>query len=280
MKINKNSLVTRVRNLSREKQINANHLYARYFFDCFLARLAKSKYSDHFILKGGLYLSSILGIESRTTVDLDFLLQKTKIEHDNVIKIVKDICCLSSNDDVAFSYISDTEIKKEDIFRGFSVTLTGCLENIKQNFDIDIVFGDLCYPHNIDYDYECLFTKEHLSIKGYSIESVMSEKLQAFLSLGLANSRSKDMYDLYRLYKEKINASRKRILKNAYKVVCEQRNFHINKGEAIEIFSKIKVDKIIMSRWNTYSKRVYYAKDIVFDDLMSSIEEIINVVYQ
>ena len=119
------------------------------------------------------------------------------MEHDNVVKILKEICDIESNDGIEFEYLGGSPIRKDDVYGGFSIILEGRLGNIKQRFDIDLATGDIIYPKDNSYDYECLITNEHIMLKSYSIESIVAEKLQTFLYLGPFNSRSKDFYDLY-----------------------------------------------------------------------------------
>lgn len=118
MKINKESLSVKVGKLVRNRNINANVVYSRYFFDCFLKRLSSSKYSDKFILNGGLFLSSVLGIENRSTMDIDFVIRKIRMERVNITSVIKEICQEKSDDNVLFKYINESEIKKDDIYGG------------------------------------------------------------------------------------------------------------------------------------------------------------------
>ena len=112
MRINKDSLSARTFNIAKEKGISANVVYSRYFFDCFLKRLSLSPYSEKFILKGGLLLSSVLGIENRATMDIDFIIRKIRLERVEIVDVIKEICKVSADDNVSFLYIGDSEIKK------------------------------------------------------------------------------------------------------------------------------------------------------------------------
>ena len=279
MKINKDSLAARINRISKEKGINANVLYSRYFFDCFLMRLAKSKYADKFILKGGLYLSSILGIENRSTMDIDFLIQKIKMEHDNIVLIVKEICNQSLDDNVNFKYIGDSKIKKDDIYGGFSIVLEGNLENVRQRFDIDLATGDVIYPKECNYEYGCITTNETINLKSYSIESIIAEKMQTFLVKGVLNSRSKDFYDLYILEKMYFNNNNINAIKKAFYMTCKNRNCKISKDEACDILESVKANIIQQNRWDSYSKSTKYASGILFDDVLEAIRRLVNALF-
>lgn len=125
-------------------------------------------------------------------MDIDFLVRKINMDRNTIIAAIKSLCSMPSNDNVEFRYVKDSEIRKEDIYGGFSITLEGRIENIHQQFNIDIATGDPIYPDEVDYQYKCVLTEEVLNIKSYSIESVISEKLQTILYRGILNSRSKD----------------------------------------------------------------------------------------
>lgn len=277
MKINKDSLSARASNIAKKYGLNASTVYSRYFFDCFLTRLSNSPYSKKFVLKGGLYLSSLLGIENRFTVDIDFIVRKLKIEHDSIIKVVKEICATPADDNVVFNYIRDSKIKKDDIYGGFSASIEGRLENIRQRIDIDIATNDVVYPQDRDYSYKCLLTDETIQIKSYSIESVIAEKMQTFLSKGVLNSRAKDLYDLYVL--SALIGNREDDLKTAFAKTCERRGYETNKPQALEVLNQVKTAKPQEERWITYSAKMSYANGISFDDVIESIRKLIEIIF-
>lgn len=277
MKINKNSLQARVINISKEKGVDPNIIYSKFFFDSFLLRLSNSKYSSNFVLKGGLYLSSILGIESRSTMDIDFAFYKMKLEQEKIINIVQEICNQQVDDNLIFEYLECSEIKKDDEYCGFSLKIRGKLENIIKIFDIDIATGDEIYPNTIDCNYECLVTKESLSLKVYPIESIISEKMQTFLSRGIYNSRTKDLYDLYIL--EKFYMPNLESLKVSFAKTCFARNFKISKEDSFKMFYLIKSDSSQQIRWKAFSSKTKYAKNICYDDIFKSIENLLNLIF-
>ena len=280
MKINKDSLSARIQKISKEKEIDSTLIYSRFFFDSFLIRLSKSQYADKFILKGGLLLSSVLGIENRATIDMDFLLKKINMNRESVVGIIADICTQPTDDDVFFEYLGCSTIKKDDAYGGFSITLEGRFQNIRQQFDIDLAVGDTIYPSNLTLNHECLITKEHVNLKCYSMESIMAEKMQAFLNLRHLNSRSKDIYDLYILEKFELNDENKDAFKTAFKLTCENRAFKITKQEALTIFEEYLTRVGPRARWEAYSKKAKYSCSISFDEAMASVKKLIMMFYE
>lgn len=223
--INKDSLKARVNNISKELNINQNIVYNRFFYDAFLSRLAISPYKEKLVLKGGLYLSSLLGINSRATMDIDFYLSRVSMEKDRVTNIVKEICAINIEDNISFEMIGCSDIRKEDDYGGLQIVLLGRIDNIRYQFSIDVATGDPIVPSERNFKYKCLVTGEILSLKAYSLESVIAEKLETILFKGIANSRSKDFYDLYILKKTQFDNLNRDVLKVAYSKTCLYRNF-------------------------------------------------------
>ena len=278
--INKDSLKARVNNISNQLNISQNVIYNRFFYDAFLSRLTFSPFKDKLILKGGLYLSSVFGVELRSTIDIDFYCKNLSLKEDEIIKVIKEISDIDFDDQIVFKLLDINKIRDDDIYGGFQVTLLGKLDNIRCQFSIDIATGDPIIPSEHSYNYKCLVTGEVLPIKVYSLESVVAEKLETVLSKGIANSRSKDYYDLYILRNLHFQNIDKTILKEAYRKVCEYRHFNISKENALELLNAIKNNEQIIVRWRAYGKRVKYADGISLDDVITFLKEWIEVCFQ
>lgn len=277
--INKDSLSARIKNIAENKNVTYGVLYSRFFFDCFLKRLSKSDYSDKFILKGGLYLSSLLDLDNRTTMDIDLLAKRLSFNHENVIEIIKSICGSPVDDGVAFSYIKDSPIRRDDIYGGFGVSLEGRLDNIRQKFDIDIATGDPIYPSEVDYSYKCMINEEILPLKCYPIESVVSEKLQTLFSQGILNGRAKDFYDLFILEKLNLIQFDAGNLSKAFELTCAHRSFEIDKYSCYRILNELKNDEVQMVRWKTFARRTKFANGIEFGDVVDGIKKIVDMLF-
>lgn len=142
MKINKDSLKVRVNNISSELHISQNVIYNRFFYDAFLSRLAFSKYKNNFVLKGWLYLSSILGIDMRSTMDIDFYIKKISIEKNKIINVIEEVSSIDLNDGIIFQILKINNIRINDRYGGFQIAILGKLENVKCQFGIDVATGD------------------------------------------------------------------------------------------------------------------------------------------
>ena len=273
MRISKDSLKARANSISKERGIPQNVVYNRFFYDSFLSRLAKSCYSDHFVLKGGLYLSSILGIDNRSTMDIDFLVRRVSMERDKIVNTIKEIASMQAEDGITFEVVNVGDIRKEDKYGGFQITVLGRLENVRCQFGIDVATGDPIIPSERNYEYKCLVTGEELPLKAYSLESVIAEKLETILARSVSNSRSKDYYDLYILRKTQLPNVNEDSLIEAFRETCRYRKFSISKGDAMALVEEIGDNWQINLRWTAYCKNVKYTENLLFKDVIASIKE-------
>lgn len=278
MRINKDSLKARANNIAKKYCVSQNIIYDRFFFDAFLARLAASPYKDSLVLKGGIYLSSLLGIENRSTVDIDFYGKHIKMEQLVVENIIKEISSMDINDGITFTYLGTLTIRKDDQYGGFQISLRGKLENVREDFSIDVATGDPIVPSVRSFEYKCLVTEEVLPLKAYSLETVVSEKLQTILSKSIANSRSKDYYDLYILEKTQKDNIDITFLKKSFEKTCKYRKFSITKENALELLSVIENNEQIQLRWRVYSSKNKYA-NVNFAEVVKAIRFWVEQIY-
>lgn len=189
MSINKQSLQARIKNLSKEKEVSSNIILQSYFFDAVLKRIARSKYSNKFVFKGGFLLSTVLGIDMRSTMDIDFLLRNEPLVEENIIKMIHEIIEIDVDDNITFEFVSIEPIRQLDEYGGFNVVILGHLENIKVSASIDIATGDPITPNVTSCSYKCLISGEELTFPAYNFETIISEKLETVLKKGTSNSR-------------------------------------------------------------------------------------------
>lgn len=279
MKINKNSLQARIRDLSNKKDVLPNTILQDYFFDAFLKRLSKSKYANNFVFKGGYLLSSALGIDLRTTMDIDFLLAKLEMSRKNIETIFDEICKVDEKDNIVFSVEEINDIRQDDDYGGFNVSLLGKLENIRVFVNVDIATGDPITPSAITHKYRCLFDNEILSFPAYNFETIIAEKLQTVLVRGITNSRCKDFYDLYVINKLRWNDVNLTILREAFNNTCRHRGSVFSKESATTIINELEIDPYMSKRWDSFIKSHVFAKDIRYLDAIRTIKIIVKEIY-
>jgi len=279
MKINKNSLQARINILSKELNVHANVLLVSFFFDAFISRLAKSIYADKFVFKGGFYLATLLGVKNRYTADIDFLLRKESMDENRLREIFSDIIATNADDSITFEIADISPIRDEDAYGGFSILLTGHLENVRQSFHVDVATGDPITPTDIEYSYQSLISNETIAFRAYNLETVVAEKLQTILSRGMLNSRCKDYYDIYiinQLQRKNISIPD---LKKAFVTTCQYRKTPFEKEESLLILEEISRSDILQTRWNNYARKASFAKDITFETTIESCKEILDCIF-
>ena len=279
MAISKSALQARINSLSKQTGVHPNILLKSFFFDAFLKRLASSAYRDNFIFKGGFLLSARLGINQRSTMDIDFLVQKIRLSEEHVIEIIEQICAIDVGDGVLFEYQGIKEIRQDDVYGGYNITLLGRFENIRETISLDIATGDPITPNPVKYEYQCMFERSSLTFKAYNFETIVAEKLQTVLFRGIANSRSKDFYDLFIVHQTQKETIDYRSLKEAFANTCRHRQTVYDQSQAIGILNSIRQDSLMVTRWNAYAKRNQFAKDVEFSQTLDSIEEFLKAIF-
>ena len=264
----------KLRNIYNEKNINFNSVLKFYMYDRFIERLSKSKYRDNFVLKGGFYLSSLFGIENRSTIDIDAAIRKAEFTEDNLLKMITEIINVDVDDNVVFKINETSSIRDEDEYGGLRVTIDFQLENVKDKFHIDMATGDPIYPRPDSYNYKSLIEKKTYQVWTYTTETVLAEKLETILNKLDTSSRMKDYYDIYLIYKFKFAELNKENFMMAVKKTFEKRKFQ---GNLIGSFNVIKQSSILKEKWSNYARKNNYAREIEFEEILAFLEEFINI---
>ena len=157
------------------------------------------------------------------------------LEERNLTDIIKEIISVPVEDNITFEFESISPIRDEDEYGGFTFSLTGHLENIRQTLNLDIATGDPITPNAVLYKYKRLLEKDTLDFLAYNLETVISEKMQTIYNRGLLNSRNKDFYDIYIIYKLKWNEINISDLKSAFKKTFEYRKTIFTKESAFDV---------------------------------------------
>lgn len=241
-----------------------------YFLEMILKKLSQSSYSRNYIFKGGFLLSNVIGVESRSTVDIDFLFQNITLSFENVEKQLKDILAIPI-EGINFTLQSIVSIKESDLYSGYRASILCQLENIKQMVHLDIATGDIVTPHPIHYDYKSLFEDDHFPIIAYPIETIIAEKLQTIYSRNFLNSRSKDFYDIYILSKLKREEIDTLQLQLAIKRTFAFRGTTFDYNKNIELLKSFKNDETQNQQWQNYARKYSYTNGISFKEVLDEI---------
>lgn len=220
-------------------------------------------------------LSSIMGIDLRTTMDMDTTIVGIEMNQEELKKILMEILAIDVDDNVRFEYISTSKIKDEDLYGGFRFKINAYLNKLRANLQIDVATGDVITPRAIEYKYKCLFDDKYLDLITYNLETVLAEKFNSVISIGVLNSRMKDYYDIYYLLTRKSNEIDTKILKQAIINTFDHQKTDIHSIK--ERFEQIRENPKIDEQWKNYSKKHHYTINISKNDLMNEIEKIVEL---
>ena len=269
------SFKAKIKNIAKEKGIPPQQVQQHYLIEEVLNLISKSSYRNSFIVKGGYLIGQMIGLDKRTTMDLDVTLKGTSLNRDNLINIFEEIV---SNTTSVFSFTVDKlePIRQDDIYGGFSIKLNATFDTLNEVIFIDVTTGDKITPREISYSMPSLFTNQTIDVWTYNLETVLAEKLETIISRGVASTRPRDRYDLFTLFKLRKNQIDFKILKRAVENTSEKRN----SKELIQNWKNqvrgIEISDYQKNLWIRYQRQFKYAKDISFEESVQIINEIMK----
>lgn len=276
---NAKSLKDQAKNIAKENNISIQQVLQNYMFERILERLSKSKYKENFIIKGGLLLSSIMGINLRTTMDIDTNVTGINLEKEELLKILSEILNIDIGDNVSFIIEKIEDIKQEEYYGGYKFKVTGMYENIKIKSHIDISTGDVITPKAIEYKYKKLFDNSYIDILSYNQETIIAEKLQSILERKITNSRMKDYYDLYFFVNCRLDSIDKEILSEAIIRTFSARNSITELRNIRKTIQTLENNPFLNRLWLDYSQKHEYSKNVSFKDTINAIEIIEETIF-
>ena len=256
--------------------INYYESLQRFMFERILERISVSEYQDNFILKGGLLLAAMFGVENRTTKDMDTTITGIDISKDKMVNVLNEILSIDLNDGVKFDIVSISDIREEDEYGGNKYHITGRVNSTKVNLEIDISTGDQVTPKELKFKYPLLFEDRSILINSYNIETILAEKIETVLRRGKYNSRMKDYYDIYFFLTKLKNEIDINILKDAIDNTFTKRESFEYLNDYSEIIKLIIDSDRIKNNWKSYSKKNSYAKDLEVDQIMILLNNFIK----
>lgn len=266
------SLKAKIRNLARKKDMSAQVVLQNYMFERFLERLSKSAYKDKFILKGGMLIAALVGIDNRATMDMDATIKNYPIDNDSISKAIKEICNISIDDDVTFTFNSVYAIRDDDAYGGYRVGIVSEYDTIITPMQIDITTGDAITPKEVLYLFKMIFEDGNIGVWAYNIETVLAEKVETILRRGELNTRPRDFYDVYIL--TKTQSFDLLVFKEALKSTAAHRETSHIFNDISKRIDEIENSETLKKRWSKYTKDYRYAEDIVYDDIIDALKKL------
>lgn len=269
------SLKGRIKNYAKNNNIAAQVVLQNYMFERFLERLSMSEYSEKFVVKGGMLIAAIVGLDTRSTMDLDTTLRNLPLTEEQISLSLSSICKIDLNDDVSFVIKSIVPIRKDDIYGGYCVRMDAIYDTMVTPLSIDISTGDIITPEAVQYEFGGIFDENvKIVLWGYNIETVMAEKVETILSRGVFTTRPRDFYDVYIL--ATTQKYDKKVFKEALKATAIHRGSMEKISDVNGIIVQISSSIDLKNMWDKYQKKFAYAKEISFFDLISSIENLLG----
>ena len=266
-----------IRNISKKTGVNPNSLLQMCLFEGILEKLSKSKYSENFILKGGLLISSLIGVDMRSTMDMDTTVRGIPLNEDSISNILNEILAIEIDADIEYKLIKLSPIRQEDVYEDFCASISCVFGKINATLNIDITTGDVITPREMNYSYSKIIEEGTIPIMTYTIETILAEKFETISSRNITTTRARDFYDLYMIYsiyKDKIN---KDTLRKAIERTSKYRGsleMALQYKEIVELFKESEAPKEL---WKKYVQNNLYAKDVDFLDTISVYKEIGDV---
>lgn len=274
--IDYSELFEKSKQLAKESGLTQLELYQRFMFERILERISVSKYNENFILKGGLLLSAMLGINSRSTRDMDISIKGIDVSRENMLGILNEILSIDINDKVKFDVVNITDIRADDEYGGNKYHIVGKLENLKVALEIDISTGDEITPKELNFEYISIFENKKIYIDTYNIETILAEKIETILRRGKYNTRMKDYYDVYFFLTKLRNDIDLEIFKQALNNTLRKREAFDYYNDYKQILDLIAEDDRIINYWNTYKKKNKYAENIEFKEIVKILKEFLD----
>lgn len=269
-------LKAKVRNLSGGDSMKAQTLIRNYVMERFLERLSLSRYRNNFILKGGMLVAAVVGLDTRATIDIDTAVRSLDMERKNASRIIEEIVDVDVQDGVRFEITKVTDIMEEHDYPGIRFMLEATLDRMRQAIKIDISTGDVITPNAVEYAYDLMFEDRSITLWAYNLETLLAEKLETVMVRGTANTRLRDFYDIHVLIQQSaIDAD---VLKKAFWATCEQRNTVKLIPELRNAPAVFRSENAMRAEWENYRKGSYFVGDLSWDEVTDSLERLAGIV--
>lgn len=272
MKRNTMSFKAIINNIARENKVSAQSVLQTYMLERLLERISVSKYKDNFILKGGMLISAMLGIDSRTTMDMDTTIKGFSLTEENINNIMNEICNIDLKDDITLEIKNITLIREEDDYSGYRVTFEAIYNNeMPVIMKIDITTGDKITYKEVKYDFSLMLEDRKIQVWSYNIETIIAEKFESIIKRAILGTRIRDYYDIHML----LNTQSKNVDEDTLKQAIISTAKHRETLEIIkdwkEVVEILKEDESMKNQWERYKKNNFYAEGIEYKDLIESL---------
>ena len=269
-------LKAKIRNLSAGDSRKAQTMIRNYIMERFLERVALSRYRNNFILKGGMLVAAVVGLDTRATMDIDTTVKSLHLDMKNARRIIEEIISVEIPDGVNFSITRATDIMEEHDYSGIRFMLEATLDNLRQAIKIDISTGDVITPRAVEYSYHLMFEDRSISLLTYNLETLLAEKMETIMSRGTANTRMRDFYDIYVISHQK--SFDQGVLRDAFYATSEKRETVVQIPDFMDTISSIESDEVMKSQWENFRNDSFFVGELSWAEVMASVRNLAEII--
>ena len=265
-----------VKNIAKEKNISAALVLQNYMLERFLERVSLSRYRENYIIKGGFLIASMVGLDSRATMDMDATIKGYPVDENTIQKMIEEIISIPVDDSILFRLKSVREIREGDEYTGYRVALSANYEKMAVPLKLDITTGDKITPSEIEFSYKLMMEERSISVLAYNLSTILAEKLETIISRGDQNTRPRDYYDVFILSKLKTDNVEMQDLKDAFFATTTRRGSTDVVNNYKTIMEVVRKSEVMKRQWNDYRKEFEYASEIEFEDTCDTVISLMN----
>ena len=269
-------LKDKISHMSGSDSTKAQTLIRKYMMERFLARISHSQYRNNFILKGGMLVSALVGVEARATMDIDTTVRSLPLTKEAASVIIQEIALIDLDDGLSYEIKKVEEIMEEHDYSGVRFMIGVTLEKLRDTIKIDVSTGDEITPEAIEFSYPLMFDGQRINIWSYNLETMLAEKLETVVARSTLNTRMRDFYDIHILWSEKSAEVNIRILERAIINVARKRGTLELFDNLDSIIADVQHSEYLESNWNNYQKNNYYVGDLSWTQVMETTSTILK----
>ena len=241
-----------------------------YLMERLLERVSLSQYRDNFVLKGGLLVSSLVGVDMRSTMDVDTTVKSLPLNKRSAQKILEEIIAIEVDDGVVFRITRVQDIMEGHEYEGIRFMIECTIDKLKQTIKVDISTGDEITPMAVAYKLPLIIEDRSINLWAYNLETLLAEKLETIMVRAEANTRMRDFYDIHVLLKQDTVTIDRGTMKSAFYATCKRRESTEQIVTIDDVINKIADDEVMKQQWKNYQKTNYYVGALEWDDVIES----------
>ena len=258
-----------LKDLIRNLSIMRNYMMER-----FLERISLSEYRDKFILKGGMLVAAMVGLDARSTMDLDATVKGANVNIEDIENLISAIVSVPIDDGVKFQLKSISEIMDEAEYPGIRVNLTTTFDGVVTPLKIDISTGDVITPREVRYSFKLMLEDRSIDIWAYNLETVLAEKMDTIITRTTTNTRMRDFYDIYILEQLHGSTLNQHTLHDALLATANKRGTEKYLTDAKNVLDEVENSPIMQKLWESYRRKFSYAAELEWNIIMEAVRSL------